>query len=220
MSAATINKEFALAEYKRLNLQFWDLYSGDGAGMLTCQQNKEMTPEQSYDVLEKALSEVSGHKVKLKASLYSRDDKSKNPNSKNQIDSWVVLRELKTNSSLAGSDMIYALIEKNHALQMEMMRKEFEIKMQEAANNEKETALDRLSHTILNDPALKFGFLGILSKISGVPVAGNISLTNPGVINSSTSEEIGGVPVPQILAKLAEYEKNNPGAIKNVINTF
>jgi hypothetical protein len=221
MSIATINKEFALSEFKRLNLKYWDLYTGDGTGMLTCQQNSEMSEEQALEVLRAALNEVSGHKVKLKASLYSREDKGKNPSSKNQIDSWVILNDIQKNTAPAGNDIIYALIEKNHSLQMEMMRKEFEQKMEAAASSEKETALDRLSHTVLNDPTLKFALIGILSKFSGVPVSQPTqNQAASSQINETQPEQIGGVPVSDILSKLAQYEKNNPGAIQNVINSF
>jgi len=221
MSIATINKEFALSEFKRLNLKYWDLYTGDGTGMLTCQQNTEMSEEQALEVLRAALNEVSGHKVKLKASLYSREDKSKNPNTKNQIDSWVILNDIKSTTAPAGNEMIYALIEKNHSLQMQMMQDSFERKLEAAINSEKETALDRISHTVLNDPTLKFALIGLLSKFSGVPVSqpsqNNVVSSQPG---NDKIEQIGGVPVSDLLAKLQKYENENPGAIQNVINNF
>jgi hypothetical protein len=231
MSIATINKEFALSEFKRLNLKYWDLYTGDGTGMLTCQQNSEMSEEQALEVLRAALNEVSGHKVKLKASLYSREDKSKNPNTKNQIDSWVILNDIKSTTAPAGNEMIYALIEKNHSLQMQMMQDNFERKLEAAINSEKETALDRISHTVLNDPTLKFALIGLLSKFSGVPVQApqinNAEINGKRSVNGASSqptndkiETIGGVPVNDILAKLQKYENENPGAIQNVINNF
>jgi hypothetical protein len=220
MSIATINKEFALSEFKRLNLKYWDLYTGDGTGMLTCQQNSEMSEEQALEVLRAALNEVSGHKVKLKASLFSREDKSKHPNSKNQIDSWVILNDIKSNTAPAGNEMIYALIEKNHSLQMQMMQDNFERKLEAAINTEKETALDRISHTVLNDPTLKFALIAMLSKFSGAPIQAPQTSAASSQPGNDKIEQIGGVPVNDILAKLAKYENENPGAIQNVINNF
>ena len=218
MSNATINKDFCLAEYKRLNLRFWDLYAGDGAGMLTCQQNPEISPEESYKLLENALNGVTGHKVKLKASLYSRDDKSKNPNTKNQIDSWIVLTELKKEISAAAStnEMIFQLIEKNHALQMQMLQNDFNRKIEESIKSEKETALDRLSDKILSDPMLKFTFISVLQKFAGVPIAQPPQINQEAKQVTENTDNIGGVPNQVLLDKLREYEAANPGSINEI----
>jgi predicted secreted protein len=226
MNNATINKDFCLAEYKRLNLKFWDLYAGDGTGMLTCQQNPDITPEDSYKLLENALNGVTGHKVKLKASLYSRDDKSKNPNTKNQIDSWIVLTELKKEVSAAANsnEMIFQLIEKNHQLQMQMLENNLNRKLEESLQSEKETALDRLSHKILTDPMLKFTFISVLQKFAGVKIAAppeqQKEIIQEETQNKISGESIGGVPSSVLLDKLREYEAANPGSINSIINNM
>lgn len=215
----TLNKDFALTEYKRLNLKYWDLYSGDGTGLLTCQQNPEISHEESLKLLETALNSISGHKVKLKASMYSRDDKSKNPSNKNLIDSWIVLTELKQVSAAAsGNEMIYALIEKNHQLQMQMLEFNFNRKLEEAAAVERETSLDRLSSKILDDPMLKFTFVSALQKFAGVKIsAPPIAQAEPDQVNTNI-EKIGGVESKILLEKLRQYEAANPGSISEIVN--
>jgi hypothetical protein len=190
--------------------------------MLTCQQNSELTPEESYKLLENALNGVTGHKVKMKASLNSRDDKSKNPNSKNQIDSWIVLTELKREVSAAtnGNDMIFALIEKNHQLQMQMLENNLNRKLEESLQSEKETALDLLSHKILSDPMLKYTFISVLQKFAGVKIAAppepQKEINQEQTQTNTNNDTIGGVPSSVLLDKLREYEAANPGSINEI----
>jgi hypothetical protein len=228
MGLITIKPEFALEEMRRNESKFWDVYTSESSGVITCNQNPDTSLEDSLEMLKKAFRELKADRVKLRASKYSREEKGKKPGLKNDLDCWVELDGVKapdnkTTQLMPGIDnTLLALLNQNFELRMKLMEDRIR------RENEGGHPLDSLAHTLLTDPTWKMGILGALNKFAGItpaapvsqapaaPAPGIENVTVPGV-NEKALEVLRnkGINLNELISIVAEYENKNPGSVDN-----
>lgn len=222
MAITTISKQFAIDEIRRNELRFWDIYTNESSGVVTCNQNPDSDIETSILMLEKAFSEIKSDRIKLKASKYSREEKGRSGGLKNGLDAWVELNTISASpkSMNIGVDAsLLMLLEKNYELRLELERQ----RLAAEAEENKTHPMDGLAHTLLTDPVWKAGIMGALNRLAGNPTTPiqkapenleTVEFQSKGV-NKKALEvlENSGVNINELLEIVAEYELKNKGAV-------
>jgi len=225
MAVATIQPEFAILECIKNKANCWDIYTSETSGIVSTQQNTDLSIDDSMNELRNSFSSINADRVKLKASGFSREQKGTNPKLKNILDVWIQLDNQKKNVQPGvnmESPSILVLMQQVYELRLQI-----EVdKIKRDVEDSKGSALDGISAAILGDPHLKMGLLGIMNKIAGIqaPLAAVeqvVPVAKIGTTETIHSDEYltqQGFNVNNLITLISKYEQSSPGSIRNFVD--